>query len=88
MGSLRYWLSNAWRHFQREAHIPAPPFRASKRCAVIMNGLWYGRLTPEQARRNGADMGLTVEAVERMVAEATQPPSYSSQQAGKGGSIP
>jgi hypothetical protein len=79
MGHLLHWLRNSWEQFRREARIPAPPFRACKRTGVIMYGVWYGRLTPQQAREQAAAWGFLAEAIEQMIAEATQPPSYWSQ---------
>ncbi len=73
------WLSNFFVQLFREARIPPPPFRACKRTAVIMYGIWYGRLSPEQARRRAAEWGFSPEAIAQMIAEATKPPSYWSQ---------
>ena len=73
------WISGYWQQLQRELSVPSPPFRASKRTAVIMNGLWYGRLTTEEARTQAAAWGFSPEAIEEMIVQATQPPSYWSQ---------
>jgi hypothetical protein len=78
------WVADFWRGLLREASIPPPPFRACKRTAVIMYGLWYGRLTPDQARKQAVEWGFPPGAVEEMISEATQPPSYWSQQAAGG----
>jgi hypothetical protein len=75
------WIAAFWRQLLREASMPVPPFRASKRTAVIMYGLWYGRLTPEQAREKAIEWGFSLEAIKRMISTATQPPSYWSQSA-------
>ena len=48
---MTQWLSDCWTSLRREASVPPPPWRASKRVAVILNGVWYGRLTPDQARK-------------------------------------
>jgi hypothetical protein len=74
------WLSNFLVRLWREARIPVPPFRACKRAGVIMYGVWYGRLSPEQARKRAAEWGFSPEAIEQMIAKAMQPPSYWSQQ--------
>jgi hypothetical protein len=58
--------------------MPAPPFRARKRTGVIMYGVWYGRFSPEQARKQAEEWGFSREANEQMIAETTQPPSYWS----------
>jgi hypothetical protein len=72
------WFADWWEAVRREAGVPAPPFRACKRTAVIMYGVWYGRLTPAQARQKAARWGFPPDAVEDMIARATQPPSYWS----------
>jgi hypothetical protein len=46
-----------------------------------MNGLWFGKLTPDQARRKARSWGFSDETIDEMVAEATQPPSYWAQHA-------
>jgi hypothetical protein len=81
---LLRWLVDGWEGLRREASIPAPPFRASKRTAVIMFGVWYGRLTVDQARERGAGWHFPSEAVEDMIAQATQSPSYWSKQPQRG----
>jgi len=68
------WLAHLW----EEMSIPAPPFRACKRTAAIMYGVWYGRLTPEQARKKALEWGFEPESIEEMITESTQPPSYWS----------
>jgi hypothetical protein len=77
---LRRWLADFREGLRREASVPAPPFRASKRTAAIMYGVRYGRLTPSQARVKAADGGFSPEAVEDMISQATQPTSYWSRQ--------
>ena len=44
------WLSKFFAAIKRESAIPPPPYRASKRTATILYDLWYGRLTPDEAR--------------------------------------
>jgi hypothetical protein len=73
------WLWDFLVHLWREARIPAPPFHACKRTAVIMYGVWYGRLSPEEARRKAAGWGFSPEDIEQMISEATRQPSYWSQ---------
>jgi hypothetical protein len=45
-----------------------------------MNGVWYGRLTPDEARKKAREWGFTPERIEDMISQATQPPSYWSRQ--------
>ena len=75
---LLRWVADWWESLRREFSVPAPPFRASKRTAVIMYGVWYGRLTPAQARAKAAGWGFPLETVEDMISQAMQPPSYWS----------
>ena len=77
---LTRWLSECWANFRRKTDIPAPPWRASKRTATIMYGVWYGRFTPDQARKKAKDWGFSPESVEDMISQATQWPSYWSRQ--------
>jgi hypothetical protein len=70
------WL---FRWLRREASVPAPPFKACKRVGYIMYGLWYGRITREQARKQAEEWGFTPDQIDQMIADATQPPSYWSQ---------
>jgi hypothetical protein len=51
----------------------APPFKASKRVARIMYPLWYGRMTPDQARAKTKEWGFTDDQIERMIRDATRP---------------
>ena len=44
-----------------------------------MYGLWYGRMTPNQARKRARDWGFTDEQIEDMIADSTVEPSYWSQ---------
>ena len=74
------WLADWWAGMRREASVPAPPFKASKRVAVIMYGVWYGRLTPAEARDKAAGWGFPPDDIADMIAQATQPPSYWSRQ--------
>jgi hypothetical protein len=55
---------------------PPPPFKASKRTATIMYGLWYGRLTPEQARQKASEWGFEESSITRMITDATAKPSF------------
>jgi len=71
---IRNWLAA----LRRESQIPSPPFTACKRVGHIMYGLWYGRITPEQARAKARQWGFSEADTARMVSEATQPPSYWS----------
>jgi hypothetical protein len=80
MSHLLRRFEDFWGQLRREAGIPAPPFRASKKTGRIMYGVWYGRLSPERARSRAAAWGLSPEVVERMISEATQPPSYWGRQ--------
>jgi hypothetical protein len=80
------WISDFWLQLWREFRIPAPPFRASKRTKVIMYGLWYGKLSPDQARKQAGEWGFPPQAIEEMIVEATQSPSYWSPQA-TGGNV-
>ena len=50
-------FASLWESLARESRIPPPPFKASKRCGTIMNGLWYGRFTPDEANASG-EMGI------------------------------
>jgi len=84
------WLRRlfAMRDGDPDARIPRPPFRASKRTGQIMYGLWYGLLSPDQARQNGRQWGFSEASLEEMIAEATMPPSYWSQHTGARGRLP
>lgn len=73
-------LVDWWHTIRREAEVPPPPFRACKRVGDILYGVWYGRLTPDQARAKAAEWGFSSEATEDMISQATQPPSYWSRQ--------
>ena len=44
-----------------------------------MNGLWYGRLTPDEARTQAAKWGFEPDQIDRMIRDATEAPSYWSQ---------
>ena len=84
MRRLLSWLSDLLERIRAEPDIPSPPFRASKRTGEIMYGLWYGRLTPRQARERATTWGFAPEAIERMTTEATKSPSYWSRQRSPG----
>ena len=70
------WIKALIERVKRESAIPPPPFKASKRTAKIMYGLWYVRLTPDEAREKARDWDFAEEDIERIVSEATRPPSY------------
>jgi (2Fe-2S) ferredoxin len=70
LGWLRRWID------ERKSSVPAPPFKASKRTATILYGVWYGRLTPDEARRRAREWGFDEATIEEMIRKATQPPSY------------
>lgn len=77
MGSgMLQWLARWWDSLGHAHSVPHPPFKASKRTATIMYGLWYGRLTPAQARAMAEGWGFAPDAIEGMIAKATEPPSY------------
>ena len=76
---LTQFVAMKWREMVRESAIPAPPFKACKRTATIMYGLWYGRITPGQARMRALDWGFTDEQIDGMIADSTVEPSYWSQ---------
>ena len=72
------WLAD-WRSaVRREASVPPPPFKPSKRTAVIMYAVWYGRLTPAQAYEQATGWGFPPDAIADMIAQATRPPSFWS----------
>jgi hypothetical protein len=73
------YVTSQWRAMLGESAIPAPPFKASKRTATIMYGLWYGRMTPNHARKLARDWGYSEDQVEDMITDATAEPSYWSQ---------
>jgi (2Fe-2S) ferredoxin len=72
------WIRNLIDQFRRTASIPPPPWRASKRVAKIKNGVWYGRLSPTQAREMAREWGFAEADIEQMIDSATEPPSYWS----------
>ena len=78
------WFRNLFAELKREAAlkretaIPPPPFLASKRYGKIMYGLWYGRLTPDQARQQARKWRFPDAVSEEMITDATRPPSYWS----------
>ena len=78
------WIKNRlkrrWQDLKSESQIPPPPFKASKRRARIMYGLWYGRLTPDEARKKAIKWGFSQDSIDQMIVDATQEPSYWSQQ--------
>ena len=53
--------------------VPPPPFKASKKVAIIMYGVWYGRFTPMEAKAKAAKLGFTPEQADDMIARATRP---------------
>lgn len=62
----------------RGMFIPSPPFRACKRTASIMYGVWYGRMTPDESRQKAAAWDFTPHDINEMLEEATRSPSYWS----------
>lgn len=75
------WLSNFFTALKRESAIPPPPFKASKKVATIMYDVWYGRLSPDEARVKARTWGFDEASIEDMITDATQAPSYWSRQA-------
>ena len=69
---LQYLLAG-FRQFWRELTIPDPPWQASKRVGEIMYGVWYERITPEQARKKALDYGFTEKEADEIVAKAKRP---------------
>ena len=67
----------------REAAVPPPPFKASKGVGKIMYGLWYGRITVEEAGELADELGISEESLTAMIAEATKPPSFWSRERAK-----
>jgi len=78
LGVMPHWLTKFWEALTSESSVPPPPFKASKRTATIMYGLWYGRLTPQEAREKAIEWGFSTDSIDRMIADATAPPSYWS----------
>jgi hypothetical protein len=72
------WLSKLLAALKRESAIPSPRFRASKKVATILYGVWYGRLSPDEARVKARAWGFGETEIEEMIADATRPPSYWS----------
>ena len=60
--------------------MPPPPFKASKGVGKIMYGLWYGRITVEEARELADELGISEASLTTMIAEATKPPSFWSRE--------
>lgn len=75
---ITQYVASQWHAMLREFAIPAPPFKASKRTATIMYGLWYGRMTPNHARKLAHDWGYPNDQIEDMIADAVAEPSYWS----------
>ena len=46
-----------------------------------MNGLWVGKLTPDEARQKARNWGFPEDHIEEMITQATKPPSYWAQHA-------
>ena len=63
---------------KRETQIPTPPFKASKKTALLMHDLWYGRITPDEARERASEQGFAQESIDHIITESTAPPSYWS----------
>jgi hypothetical protein len=60
--------------------VPVPPFKASKKVALVMYPLWCGRITVEEAVEKARALGFSEESMEGMIEKATAPSSYWSQQ--------
>lgn len=76
------WLIGFWEGSKRVRETPRPPWAwACKRTSTILNGVWYGKLTPTQASNKAAAWGWEPERIEEAIARATQPPSYWSRHA-------
>jgi hypothetical protein len=73
LGWLRRWID------ENNSSVPSPPFKASKRSGAILYGVWYGRLTPDEARRQAREWQFDDATIEQMITTATQPPSYWSE---------
>lgn len=73
------FVTSIWRAMLRPSAVPPPPFKASKRAATIMYGVWYGRMTPNQARKRARAWGFADDRIDDMIARATAEPSYWSQ---------
>ena len=78
MFNIRVYVADFFAQLRRELETPPPPFRASKRTATIMNGLWYGKLTPRGARTLAEKWGFDSDDINTMILTCTQPPSYWS----------
>ena len=65
--------------FKRESRVPPPPFKASKRTGWLMNGVWYGRLAPDEMREQALEWGFDSQRVEELIKEATAAPSFWAQ---------
>jgi hypothetical protein len=50
-----------------ESQIPAPPFKASKKTALLMYDLWYGRITPDEARDRETEWGFAQESIDHII---------------------
>ena len=48
-----------------------------------MYGLWYGEMTPDEARRLAREWGVRDDRIEDMIVRATSEPSYWSRHSGK-----
>lgn len=75
------WFRTLIAELKRESGIPSPPFKASKRRATIMYGLWHGRLSPDQARQKARSWGFSEASIDQMIDDATKAPSYWSRHA-------
>lgn len=43
-----------------------------------MYDLWYGRITPDEARERATELGFAQETIDHIITESTVPPSYWS----------
>ncbi len=64
-------------HSDRQPYIPPPDFKDSKRLAKFKNSIWYGRISPNKARRLSKGMYYENE-IEEIISECTKYPSYWS----------
>ena len=81
--NIKKYIDSFLNSFKDENDIPPPPFKASKKTASIMYGLWYGRLTVEEARKKAKEWGFDEDRIEDIIAKSTKPPSFWSREENK-----